>query len=105
MPIGYGQYRQEKHFALRIKGNSMEPDIKDGDIVIVRKQTTAEDNDIVIAIVNGDEGVCKRLKRYPGGMALVSSNPLYEPKYFSEEEVTGIPVRIAGKVVELKRKF
>ena len=81
----------------------MEPELHEGDIVIVKKQETAQDNDYVIALVNGDEGVCKKFKRYNEGMALVSLNPSYPPRFFSEEEVTGIPVRILGKVVELKR--
>jgi repressor LexA len=102
---GNSRYSKDTHFILRIKGESMIPDFQDGDLVIVRKQDTAEDGDIVIAIVNGDEGVCKKFKKYKGGMALVSLNPLFEPRYFSEEEVTGIPVRIVGKVVELKRTF
>ncbi len=100
---GTRQYAKSTHFALRIQGNSMEPEFHDNDIVIVKKQETADDNEFVIAIVNGDEGVCKRLKRYDDGMALVSENPIYKPRYFSEEEVSGIPVRIIGKVVESRR--
>jgi len=98
-------YNAEEYFVLNIKGDSMEPEMHDGDSVIVKKQETAQDNDYVIALVNGDEGVCKQLKRYKEGMALVSLNPQYPPRYFSEEEVTGIPVRILGKVVESRRLF
>ena len=100
---GAKRFLYSTHFALRIKGNSMEPKFFDGDTVIVRKQETAENGDVVIALVNGDEGVCKRFKQYNGGVALVSDNPSYEPKYFSEEEITGIPVRILGKVERLIR--
>lgn len=99
------RYNADEHFVLRIKGDSMEPEFRDGDYVISKKQSTAEDSDIVIAIVNGDEGVCKKLKKYGEGMALVSINPKYEPRFFSEEEVTGIPVRIVGKVVESRRVY
>lgn len=94
-----------EYFGLKIKGNSMEPKIKDGDTVIVRRQDDAESDEIVIAIVNGNDGVCKRLKKYDGKIALVSENPAYEPMYYENVEVAEIPVRIAGKVVELRRKF
>ena len=52
------------YFGLLIKGNSMEPGIKDGDVVIVREQPDAEDGEIVVALVNGSDGCCKRLKKY-----------------------------------------
>lgn len=97
--------RTGKFFGLRIKGDSMEPDIHDGDIVIVRQQDNAENDEIVIALVNGNDGVCKRLKRYPDSIALVSLNAKYEPMYFNQKEIMDKPVRIIGKVVELRRKF
>lgn len=83
----------------------MEPDIHDGDTVIVRQQDGAENDEIVIALVNGNDGVCKRLKKYEDSIALVSINAKYEPMYFSAKEVMLKPVRIIGKVVELRRKF
>ena len=83
----------------------MEPDIHDGDTVIVRKQDDAESDEIVIALVNGNDGVCKRLKKYADSIALISLNPSYEPMFFSQEEIDNKPVRIVGKVVELRRKF
>lgn len=92
-------------FGLKINGNSMEPDIHDGDTVIVRKQDGAESDEIVIALVNGNDGVCKRLKKYTDSIALISLNPSYEPMFFSQEEIDNKPVRIVGKVVELRRKF
>ena len=49
-----------EYFALKIKGDSMEPKISDSDIVIVRKQDFADDGDLVIALINGDDAVCKR---------------------------------------------
>ena len=92
-------------FGLKINGNSMEPDIHDGDTVIVRKQDGAESDEIVIALVNGNDGVCKRLKKYTDSIALISLNPSYEPMFFSQEEIDNKPVRIVGKVDELRRKF
>lgn len=97
--------RTGKFFGLRIQGDSMEPDIHNGDIVIVRQQDDAESDEIVIALVNGNDGVCKRLKKYESSIALVSINANYEPMYFSQNEIVNKPVRIIGKVVELRRKF
>lgn len=92
-------------FGLKIQGDSMEPDIHNGDTVIVRKQEDAESDEIVIALVNGNDGVCKRLKKYNDSIALISLNPNYEPMYFNQEEISKKPVQIVGKVVELRRKF
>ena len=94
-----------KFFGLRIQGDSMEPDIHNGDTVIVRQQEDAETDEIVIALINGNDGVCKRLKKYQNSIALVSINANYEPMYFTEKEVESKPVKIIGKVVELRRKF
>ena len=97
--------RTGKFFGLRIQGDSMEPDIHNGDIVIVRQQEDAETDEIVIALINGNDGVCKRLKKYQNSIALVSLNANYEPMYFNQEEMIEKPVKIIGKVVELRRKF
>lgn len=92
-------------FGLRIKGDSMEPRISEGDTVIVRQQNDAESGDVVIAIVNGNDAVCKRLKKYAGGIMLLSNNPKYEPMVFSEEDIVNTPVKIIGRVMELRAKF
>lgn len=97
--------RTGEFFGLRISGDSMEPDIHNGDTVIVKRQDDAESDEIVIALVNGNDGVCKRLKKYADSIALISLNPNYEPMYFSREEIEEKPVKIIGKVVELRRKF
>lgn len=94
-----------EYFGLKVKGNSMEPKISDGDVVIVRKQSDADDGDIVIALVNGDDAVVKRLKKYTDGIALISNNPIYDPMYFSNSEIKEKPVEIIGKVKELRAKF
>lgn len=92
-------------FALKIKGDSMEPKISNGDVVIVRQQDDAETGDIVIAMVNGNDAVCKRLRKYKEGLELISTNPNYAPIYFDDDTIKTKPVRIIGKVVELRAKF
>lgn len=94
-----------KFFGLQIQGDSMTPGICNGDIVIVRQQDDAESGDIVIATINGDEATCKRLRKYKEGIELISNNPSYQPFEFTNEEIKEKPVRIIGKVVELRRKF
>lgn len=92
-------------FGLQIHGKSMEPRICEGDVVIVRQQDDAESGEIVIATINGTDATCKRLRKYRDGLELISINPSYEPMFFSTEEVISKPVRIIGKVVELRGKF
>lgn len=92
-------------FGLRIKGRSMEPRIMEGDVVIVRQQETAETGDTVVVSVNGDLATVKRIKIGPAGITLIPSNPSYDPMYFTCDEVEQLPVRIIGKVVELRAKF
>lgn len=92
-------------FGLQIHGNSMEPRMKEGDVVIVRQQDDAESGDIVIATINGNEATCKRLRKYRDGIELISNNPSYEPMFFSNQEIKEKPVRIIGRVVELRAKF
>lgn len=93
------------YFGLQIHGDSMEPRMYEGDVVIVRQQDDAENGEVVIAMVNGDEATCKRLKKYAGGIMLLSNNPKYEPMVFTNEDIINKPVKILGKVVELRGKF
>lgn len=97
--------KQGEFFGLRIKGDSMKPDINDRDTVIVRKQSTANNGDVVITLVNGDDVTCKKFEKLDNGIMLISNNSEYSPMYFSNEEVVTKPVVILGRVVELRRKF
>lgn len=96
---------QGEFFGLRIKGDSMKPDINNGDTVIVKQQSTANNGEVVIALVNGDDATCKKFEKLDNGIMLISNNSEYSPMYFSNEEVITKPVVIIGKVVELRRKF
>lgn len=97
--------RTGEFFGLRIKGDSMVPGICDGDTIIIRQQDDAESGETVIATINGDDATCKRLMKYAEGIALISNNTAYDPMFFSNQEILEKPVRIIGKVVELRRKF
>lgn len=93
-------------FALQIRGRSMEPRMLEGDVVIVRKQDDVESGDIAIVLVNGDEATVKKIKKMDTGITLIATNiSVYEPHFYSNEEIEALPVQILGKVVELRGKF
>ena len=95
----------EDFFALEIHGDSMEPRIYDGDVVVVRKQVDAESDEIVIASVNGHDATCKRLMKYQDSIGLISLNSKYPPMMFSSKDIQDKPVQIWGKVVEIRGKL
>ena len=94
-----------EHFGLRIKGSSMEPRMMEGDVVIVRKQDTAETGDTVVVLVNGDSATVKKIKYTPTGLYLIPTNPAHEVQFYSPQDVEQLPVRVIGKVVELRAKY
>lgn len=97
--------QQGDFFALQVKGDSMEPRIKEGDVVIVRKQEDVDSGDIAIMLVNGDEATIKKVQKFSGGINLIPSNSSYEVITYTNKEVLSLPVRCLGKVVELRAKF
>ena len=94
-----------EHFALRISGDSMEPRILDGDVVIVKRQDVCNTGDIAVVLVNGSDATVKRIKKEPEGLILIPNNAAYEPMFYSNEQIESLPVRVLGKVVELRRKL
>ena len=93
-------------FALQIKGNSMSPRICDGDVVIVKRQNTVDSGDIAIVLINGDEATVKKVKLDENGIMLIAFNAdVYEPHFYSNDEIKTLPIEILGKVVELRGKF
>lgn len=97
--------RNGQHIALRIKGDSMEPRMRTGDVVIVRIQPDIDDGDTAVVRINGDEATCKKIKKTQEGLWLISTNPNYDPMFFSPKDIEDLPVVIIGKVVELRAKF
>lgn len=103
--IDLDQYPTGEYVALRIKGHSMEPRLLEGDVVIVRIQNTIETGETAIVMVNGDEATCKKIKKTPDGITLISTNPTYEPMFYTNKEIETLPVRIFGRVVEYRGKL
>lgn len=94
-----------EYFALKIKGNSMAPRICDGDVVIVKKESTIDNGDVAIIMVNGNEATCKEVQFSKAGITLVGWNVTeFQPIFYTREDVETLPVRIVGRVVEVRIK-
>lgn len=97
--------KKGQFFALKIKGDSMAPQILQGDIVVCMVQNTAETGDIVIVQVNGNEATCKKVQILENGILLQPLNPAYGAVFYSAAEVMEKPVTIIGKVMESRRSW
>jgi repressor LexA len=87
-------------FMLNVRGDSMiDAGIFDGDYVVVRRQPTARDGQMVAALVDGEEATVKRLQRIDGRVVLRAENPDYPPMVFSEGvEILGVVVAVLRRV-------
>lgn len=98
--------RRGDYIGLRVKGDSMYPEIKDGDIAIIRRQDTVETGDIAVVFVNGEDATIKKIKKMDDGIMLIGFNTaVYEPHFYNRDEIADLPVKIYGKLVEVRRKF
>ncbi len=90
-----------EHFGLKVSGDSMiEAGINDGDTVIVRKANTANNGEIVVALIDDQEAMLKRLRKKGKVIALESANKRYETKIFGPDRV-----KVQGVLVSLYRNF
>ncbi|MFN3607002.1 MAG: transcriptional repressor LexA [Cypionkella sp.] len=90
-----------EHYALEVKGDSMiEAGINDGDIVVIREQSNAENGDIVVALVEDAEATLKRFRRRGSMIALEAANPAYETRVFPDHLV-----KVQGRLVGLIRSY
>ena len=90
-----------EHYALEVRGESMiEVGIHDGDTVIIRRCDTAENGDIVVALVDQEEATLKRLRKRDGQVALEAANPEFETRYFGPGRVN-----VQGRLVGLIRRY
>lgn len=92
---------QGSHYALEVKGDSMiEAGINDGDVVVIRETDTADNGDIVVALVEGHEATLKRFRRKGSAIALEAANPAYETRVFRDDQV-----QVQGRLVGLIRTY
>jgi repressor LexA len=90
-----------EHFGLKVTGDSMiEAGINDGDTVIVKKSDTANNGQIVVALIDDHEAMLKRIRKKGKIVALESANKRYETKIFGPDRV-----KVQGILVSLYRKF
>jgi repressor LexA len=90
-----------QHYALEVRGDSMiEAGINDGDVVVIREQTTADNGDIVVALVEGHEATLKRFRRRGDMIALEAANPAYETRVLRSDQV-----KVQGRLVGLIRSY
>lgn len=94
----------KQYFGLKIKGNSMYPDYLDGDTIILEKTDDCESGDECCVMVNGSDGTFKKVIKNENGIILQPLNSEYQPMFYTNEQIKSLPVRIIGKVVELRRK-
>ena len=92
-----------EYFWLTVKGDSMEPELHDGDRVLVRQQDTLENECFAVVRIDGEDGVVKRVRVEPDKITLTSVNPYYPVREFSAEDMNN--VAIVGPVLEVKRRF
>ena len=89
------------HYALEVKGDSMvDAGINDGDVVVIRETTVADNGDIVVALVEGHEATLKRFRRNGAAIALEAANPAYETRVFRDDQV-----KVQGRLVGLIRTY
>lgn len=92
------------YFALRIKGDSMEPTLFDSDIVVIRQQPDVEDGEIAAVSIAGNEATIKRIYHRSDGIDIVGDNVRAFPRmFYSNHDIATLPIRIMGKAIEVRR--
>ena len=90
-----------EHFVLEVQGDSMiNAGIYDGDYVVIRRGSTANSGEIVVALVQGEEATLKRLRKKGASIALGAANPAYETRIFGPDQI-----QVQGKLVGLIRRY
>jgi repressor LexA len=100
--VPHDMLRAGSNYVLRVKGDSMiEEQIRDGDYIVVNARETAENGEMVVALVGGDSATVKKYYREGGGrIRLQPANSTMQPMYFDESDV-----RIQGTVIAVIRKY
>lgn len=94
------------YYALHVTGASMEPEMREGDLVIVHKQDYFDSGDICIVLVNGNEATVKKVIKSDQGITLIGFNAtVYPPHFYNARQVEELPVRVIGKVKQVRRSY
>ena len=97
--------RSGEYFALQVHGNSMEPRIFSGDVVILRKQDTCDSGQIAAVIVNGNEATLKKVIYRNNGISLIPFNPSYPIQNYTNDDITRLNIHIIGVAKEIRGKL
>ena len=101
IPVPMSLLGRGEHYALTVEGDSMiDVGIMDGDTVIIERTDTAENGQIVVALVDEQEVTLKRWRRHGSSIALEPENPAYQTRILPESRV-----RVQGRLVSLMRKY
>ena len=90
-------------FCLTVSGDSMLPRIQDGDIILVRKQTSVDSGDYAVVLIDDENGVVKKVVYDADSVTLISINPNYPPRTFSGADLQRI--QVIGKVIQCISNF
>lgn len=94
------------YYALHVTGASMEPEMQEGDLVIVHKQDYFDSGDICIVLVNGNEATVKKVIKSDQGITLIGFNAtVYPPHFYNARQVEELPVQVIGKVKQVRRSY
>lgn len=118
---GYDMYAQENYmgdeevteedfykgdYFLQIQGDSMiGSGIMDGDLALIKQCSTVSSGEIAVVMIGDDEVTVKKVIKKPDMLVLEATNPLTENRYFSQQEIQQLPIRIIGKVIYTKTYF
>lgn len=96
--------QQGKLFALKIRGESMMPDLHPGDLIVVKETPDVESGETAVILINGDDATVKQVRKSLEGIVLYAKNPaVYEPHFYSNKDIEELPVKVIGKVIESRR--
>ena len=96
-------HNPQEYFYLLVRGDSMEPQISDGDLALVRRQTDVEFGQLAVVLIDGEEGTLKKVIKKDGAVILQPFNPAYPTQVFMGKDLENL--QVVGKVVETKRRW
>lgn len=77
---------------IKVSGDSMYPKIEDGDTIVVRRQPCVDNGQIAVVLIDGEEGVVKKINTGENFIELLSINPMYPPRRFEDEDAERISI-------------
>ena len=93
------------YFGLKVKGDSMFPEFRSGDTLILKKQDDCESGDFCAVSINHTESTFKKVIKKENGLTLQPLNPNFEPLFFTNQEIIDLPITILGVVKEVRRSY